>query len=71
MKISLREETLDVSVVIPSLHEASNLYRLLPLLGEALDGVTAQWEVIVVDGDSKDGTDKIVGENGERFRYVC
>lgn len=71
MKISLSQETLDLSVVIPSLHEASNLYRLLPLLAEALDAVSAQWEVIVVDGESKDGTDKIVAENGDRFRYVC
>lgn len=71
MKLPLKTETLMVSVVIPALNEAPNLYRLLPLLREALDAITDRWEVLVVDGDSPDGTPSVVANAGEPFRYVC
>src|SRR5262249_56315756 len=45
-----------LSCVIPSLNEAANLVRLLPLLCDALARQVAQWEVIVVDDGSRDGT---------------
>jgi Glycosyl transferase family 2 len=44
-----------ISVVIPALNEAENLRWLLPQLATAD-------EVIVVDGESADGTDKVVRE---------
>ena len=69
MKISLKADTLDLSVVIASLNEAPNLFRLLPLLRDALDGLDVSSEVVVVDGDSADGTRKVVQEAGAR--YVC
>lgn len=69
MKITLQNDTLDVSAVIPSLNEAPNLYRLLPELREALDELGVTWEILVVDGDSSDGTQKVVEEGGSR--YVC
>ena len=47
-------ESYDLSVVIPSLNEAANLYRLLPKLREALDGLQLKWEIIVVDSDSRE-----------------
>ncbi|HIJ65936.1 MAG TPA: glycosyltransferase family 2 protein, partial [Candidatus Hydrogenedentes bacterium] len=69
MEVSLQGDSLDLSVVIPCLNEGPNLYRLLPALREALDALGAAWEVIAVDGASKDGTDKIVEKAG--MRYVC
>ena len=67
MKISLKADTLDVSVVIASLNEAPNLYRLLPLLREALDALGVRWEILIIDGNSSDGTRKVVEAAGGRY----
>ncbi|HPC17035.1 MAG TPA: glycosyltransferase [Candidatus Hydrogenedentes bacterium] len=64
MKIALKKDTLDLSVVIASLNEAANLFRLLPALREALDALGVSWEILVVDGDSRDGTQKVVESAG-------
>ncbi len=60
MKLSLKRDTLDLSVMIASLNEAPNLYRLLPLLREALEALGVRWEILIIDGDSADGTRKVV-----------
>ncbi len=49
-----------ISIIIPTLNEAENLRRLLPMLN-ADDGMT---ETIVVDGGSKDRTAEIAREHG-------
>jgi dolichol-phosphate mannosyltransferase len=69
MRIALKNDTLDLSVVIASLNEAPNLYRLLPLLRDALTGLGVSWEILVVDADSPDGTRKVVEEAGAT--YIC
>lgn len=65
------DSSVALSVVIPALHEGPNLRFLLPLLDEALREINAEWEVLVIDGDSQDGTLEIVEAAGARFRYVC
>ncbi len=67
MKIALKNNTLDLSVVIASLNEAPNLFRLLPALREALDTLGVAWEILVVDGDSHDGTRKVVESAGATY----
>jgi dolichol-phosphate mannosyltransferase len=69
MRISLKADTLDLSVVIASLNEAPNLYRLLPLLREALDELGIRWEILIIDGNSTDGTQKVVEAEGAQ--YIC
>jgi dolichol-phosphate mannosyltransferase len=69
MKISLKADRLDLSVVIASLNEAPNLYRLLPLLREALDALGVRWEILIIDGNSADGTQKVVEAAGAQ--YIC
>ncbi|GMV93197.1 MAG: hypothetical protein AMXMBFR82_29750 [Candidatus Hydrogenedentota bacterium] len=71
MKVTLKAETRELSVVIPALNEAPNLMLLLPLLREALDSLTESWEVLVIDGNSTDGTRSVVEQEGDPFRYVC
>lgn len=69
MKLELKANTIDLSVIIAALNEAPNLYRLLPLLRESLEGMGITWEILIIDGDSQDGTQKVVEEAGAR--YVC
>jgi len=44
----------ELSIVVPTLNEVSNIEPLLDRLGEALRG--HQWEAVFVDDDSSDGT---------------
>lgn len=69
MKIPLRADTLDLSVVIAAMNEAPNLYRLIPDLSNALKQLDISYEIIIVDADSQDGTQKVVEQAGAR--YVC
>ncbi|NUM56145.1 MAG: glycosyltransferase [Candidatus Hydrogenedentes bacterium] len=71
MKAVLKSDSLAVSVVIPALNEAPNLYRILPILREAMNSITDSWEVLVVDGDSQDGTPAVVAQAGDPVRYIC
>lgn len=50
-----------LALVIPSLREVRNLGPLLDRVRGVLATVAIDWEVIVVDDDSGDGTDKVVG----------
>ena len=45
-----------ISCVVPAYNEAANLGVLLEALSAALDALTSQWEVIVVDDGSTDAT---------------
>lgn len=67
MRISLQKNSLDLSVVIPTINEGPNLYRLLPRLKEALEEIPAGYEILVIDGDSKDGTESIVHGAGATY----
>jgi dolichol-phosphate mannosyltransferase len=48
--------SLDLSIVIPALNEEDNLRQLLPRLYQLVADVVDSYEVIIVDGGSKDGT---------------
>ena len=54
-----------VSVVVPTYNEKENIAELLGLIGRHLEG-TADYEVIVVDDDSPDGTADVVAKETER-----
>lgn len=49
-----------LALVIPTLHEASNLPTLLHRARLALESCRVPWEIILVDDDSRDGTEEIV-----------
>lgn len=54
---------LDLTVVIPAFREAQNLRYLLPDLRASLDKLNIAWEVMVIDGESGDGTVDVAAEN--------
>ena len=46
----------DISVVLPVLNERENVQALLPRLGATLESLGLTYELLIVDGGSKDGT---------------
>ena len=53
------------ALVIPTLNEAENLPVLLDRVRDAMSQTDMNYEVIVVDDDSGDGTDEVVGKFSE------
>ena len=51
-----------VSVVVPAYHEVENLRPLVMRISAAMATVKRPYEIIVVDDDSRDGTDQAVRE---------
>ena len=50
----------NLALTIPALHEAANMRPLLDRIRASLDPLGINYEIIVVDDDSRDGTDTIV-----------
>jgi dolichol-phosphate mannosyltransferase len=59
-----------LALVIPTLREAANLPGLLADVRSALDPLGIDYEIIVVDDDSRDGTEEIVSAIGREDARV-
>ena len=59
-----------LALVIPTLYEAGNIRPLLERARRTLDALGIPYELIVVDDDSRDGTDAIVDEFAGEDRRV-
>lgn len=57
---------MQLSVVIPTLNERDNIAQLIPQLAAAIPVAVTDYEVIVVDGHSCDGTPEVVSRLGAR-----
>ena len=51
---------MDLSIVLPTLNEESNVAELLPALKSVLTSFPVRYEIIIVDGGSTDGTVRTV-----------
>jgi dolichol-phosphate mannosyltransferase len=51
-----------LALTIPTLREAENIHRLLDHVRSVLDPLNIPYEILVVDDDSRDGTEEIVSE---------
>tara|TARA_B100000315_G_scaffold177238_1_gene165797 strand:+ start:5511 stop:5936 length:426 start_codon:yes stop_codon:yes gene_type:complete len=47
---------IDLTVIIPTLNEKDNLIHLIPNIRGAISVLTNCYEILVIDGGSKDGT---------------
>jgi dolichol-phosphate mannosyltransferase len=56
----------EVSVIVPTLRERANLQSLLPRLFNVLEAANLNAEVVVVDDDSRDGTDLLCADIAKR-----
>src|ERR1700730_8233707 len=56
-----------LSLVLPALNEGENLDRVLPELKKALVALGPTFEIIVVDGGSRDNTQEIVRKHAVRM----
>jgi len=59
-----------LALIIPALREAANLRPLMQRVRPSLDSLGIPYEVIIVDDDSRDGTDAIVAELSEEDERV-
>jgi dolichol-phosphate mannosyltransferase len=53
-------QTDKLALVIPTLREAPNLSTLLPRIQAKLDALGISYELLVVDDDSRDGTEELI-----------
>ncbi|MCY3774429.1 MAG: polyprenol monophosphomannose synthase [Candidatus Aminicenantes bacterium] len=56
-----------VSIVVPTFREAANIPTLVRRVSAALSDWPAEWELILVDDDSNDGSEAIVAKWGGRL----
>ena len=56
-----------VSVVVPTLRESANLRRLAEAVRAALSGSGFEWELLLSDDDSQDGSEELVADLSRRL----
>src|SRR5690606_6011170 len=58
----------ELGVIVPTFNERNNLPILVDRIARVLDGV--DWEIIVVDDNSPDGTDAVARQLGAHDRRI-
>lgn len=51
-----------VSIIVPTYKEVQNLRPLIERITDAMSPLSLRYEIVVVDDDSKDGTDEIISK---------
>jgi dolichol-phosphate mannosyltransferase len=58
------------SIIIPTYKEKENLKKIIPLICKSLSAKEFIFEIIVVDDNSKDGTNKAFGKLKKKFNNI-
>ncbi|MCW5690502.1 MAG: glycosyltransferase [Pseudolabrys sp.] len=64
----MTEPAPELSVILPAFNERANIPMMVERLAKALDGI--DWEVVIVDDNSPDGTSALARDIGSRDRRV-
>ena len=54
-----------ISVIVPTYNESENIKKLIPLVGSVMDGY--DYEIVVVDDNSPDGTAEVAEELAKQY----
>jgi len=65
---AMTEPAPEISVILPAFNERANIPMMVERLARALDGF--DWEVVIVDDNSPDGTSALARDIGSRDRRV-
>src|SRR5690242_12989731 len=63
--LRLRNDDVEISVIVPALNEAANLPQLAERVDAALEG--RSYELLIVDDGSHDGTPDVCAELAQRY----
>src|SRR6187200_1900865 len=63
--LRLRNDDVEISVIVPALNEAANLPQLAERVNAALAG--RSYELLIIDDRSTDGTPQVCGELANRY----
>lgn len=66
--VPMTEPAPELSVILPAFNERANIPMMVERLAKALDGI--DWEVVIVDDNSPDGTSALARDIGSRDRRV-
>ncbi len=58
----------EIAIILPTFNERHNLPVLIERIGRLLDG--EDWEILVVDDNSPDGTSAVARQLGQRDRRI-
>jgi dolichol-phosphate mannosyltransferase len=58
---------MQATVIIPALNEKENISKLIPELRKVFRAITDDYEIIIADGGSHDGTEELASTLGVRF----
>lgn len=64
---------MQISLIIPAYRSAKFLEKNIGLLSKELNGLTSDYEILIVEGGSTDGTDKVasaIAAGNRRVRYI-
>lgn len=64
-RVPIARPAAKLALVVPTLHEAANIPTVLERVRQSLDPLGFPYELIVVDDDSRDGTEELVRQIGE------
>ena len=70
LKMDTKQNTTEVSVVLPAYNEAATLEATVAKVAKALSEFTSFYEIIIAEDGSTDGTDKLAAALAERLPYV-